>query len=154
MYAMVVLALLGADPVELKGKVVRIVDGDTIVVLVGKEQTKIRLEGIDSPESKQPFGTKAKEHLGNLCHEKEATIRVTGKDRYGRSLGIIFVGKLNVNQEMVASGNAWHFKKYSKDKELSRLEEQARMNKCGLWGGSETPIPPWEWRDQKKVKAE
>ena len=46
------------------------IDGDTIVVLEGKEQHKIRLHGIDCPERKQPFGTKSKQFTSDMCFGK------------------------------------------------------------------------------------
>ena len=65
-----------ADPPKLfTGKVVSIAHGDTITLLVGKEQHRIRLEGIDCPESRQDFGTKAKEAIAGKVFGKEVTIK-------------------------------------------------------------------------------
>lgn len=64
MFHLLILLLFAAQPAEtLVGKVVGVTDGDTITLLVDKTQVKIRLAGIDAPESKQPFGTKAKQAL-------------------------------------------------------------------------------------------
>lgn len=84
------------------GKVIKITDGDTIVVLNDKkEQIKIRLEGIDCPESKQNFGTRAKQATSDLCFGKEVLIVKSGEDRYSRTLGFVFVGDVNVNKELL-----------------------------------------------------
>jgi len=147
----ILFAILLADPVEIQGRVVSITDGDTIKVLVEKEQIVVRLEGIDAPESKQPFGTKSKEALAALCHEKNVVVRSTGKDRYGRTLGTVKVDKTDVNAEMVKTGFAWHYKQYSKDAELGKLEDSARESKLGLWADKD-PVPPWEWRKTERAR--
>lgn len=147
--ALLSLTLFTADPTEITGRVVSIADGDTITILVDKQQVKVRLEGIDAPEKGQPWGTKARERLADLVHEKTVRVVVTGKDRYGRSLGTVHVGETNVNAEMVKAGLAWHYKRFSKDREFAVLELEAREAKRGLWSDKE-PIPPWEWRSEKR----
>ena len=68
-------------------RVVGIHDGDSITVLsVEKKQIKIRLEGIDAPELKQPFGSRAKEHLSSLIMGKDVSLIVKGEDLYKRTL--------------------------------------------------------------------
>lgn len=131
-------------------KVVGIKDGDTFVLLIdGKEQT-IRLEHIDSPEKRQSFGKRAKQFASNLCFGKEVFLRKSGVDRYRRIIGeIILQDGINVNKEMVKSGMAWHFKKYSKNNDYTLLEQYARVNKLGIWSES-NPVPPWEFRKTRK----
>jgi len=142
---------LGDDPVvELRGKIVYVADGDTVGILADKETIKIRLEGIDAPESKQAFGTRSKEALAKLVAGNEVTVRITGEDRYKRTLGTIHVGQTNVNETMVEDGWAWHFKKYSKDEALAKLEVKAREAKVGLWADPK-PIPPWEFRQRQAM---
>lgn len=137
---------------EFTGKVVGVTDGDTIKVLRGKEQVKIRLEGIDCPESHQAFGTKAKDATSELAFGKTVTVRDNGKDRYGRTLAeIILPDGKSLNRELVRSGFAWWYKRYSKDESLARLEAEARKAKLGLWA-EETPTPPWEWRQTERTK--
>jgi endonuclease YncB( thermonuclease family) len=150
--AVLLTAIFAAESTEITGKVVSIADGDTCTVLIDREQVKVRLDGIDAPEKKQPFGTKSREHLAALIHEKQVRVVVTGKDRYGRSLGTIWDGKTNVNEAMVRSGLAWHYKKYSRDKRLAELEDAARKSKHGLWA-DKSPMPPWEWRAAEKDRA-
>ena len=149
--SMLAAVLFAADPTEITGKVVSIADGDTVTVLVGREQVKVRLDGIDAPEKKQPFGAKAREHLADSIHEKTVRIVISGKDRYGRSLGTVWAGQTNINEEMVKAGLAWHYKQYSKDKRLAELEADARAAKRGLWA-DKSQVPPWEWRASIKKK--
>lgn len=134
---------------EFVAKVIGVIDGDTIVILTKEnQQIKIRLDAIDCPESHQDFGNRAKQATVQLCFGKEVKIIERGKDRYGRTLGFIYVNDICVNKELIRLGMAWHYKQYNHDKELSDLENYARENKIGLWS-QPNPIPPWEFRKHK-----
>ncbi len=99
------------------------------VLTKDNKQIKIRLEGIDCPESNQDFGNRAKQAVSELCFGKEVEIVKSGVDRYGRTLGYVIVGKLNVNKELLKQGLAWHYKYYNKDEELAKLEHTASLVK-------------------------
>jgi micrococcal nuclease len=130
-------------------KVIGVTDGDTIVVLnSNNQQIKVRLEGIDCPESHQAFGDRAKQATVELCFRKEVTIQKTGVDRYGRTLGWVYVGDVCVNKQLLKLGMAWHYIQYNKDPELAKLETEAREKNIGLWS-QPNPIPSWEWRHKK-----
>lgn len=147
LFSLLLIVLTGFNQdKDFNGKVIRIVDGDTIVVLNEKKlQIKIRLEGIDCPESNQDFGTRAKQMTSELCFEKQVRVMQSGTDWYGRVLAYVYVDNLCLNEELIRQGMAWHFKKYNKDQELAQLEATARTLKVGLWA-KELPIAPWEWR--------
>jgi len=118
----------------LQGKVVGVMDGDTIKILAaGNKQFKIRLSDIDAPEKKQAFGNKAKWFLSDLVYRKNVTVQFSKKDRYKRIIGRVYVGNMDVNKELVEQGYAWVYRKYSKDSTLLRLENYARSNRLGLW---------------------
>jgi endonuclease YncB( thermonuclease family) len=136
---------------ELTGKVVHIADGDTLTILdADKMQHKIRLHGIDAPESKQAFGTKAKEALASKIHEKTVRIVWKEKDQYGRIVGDVHLGDRNINIEMVRDGFAWWYKTYApKSKTLEAAEEEAQKAKRGLWH-DKNPEPPWEFRKKER----
>ena len=124
-------------------KVVKISDGDTIAVLSGKEQTKVRLYGIDAPEKKQDYGQKSKQFLASLIAGQVVEVEPKGKDKHKRTLGIIHYKGQDINAQMVLNGYAWAYVKYSRmyvDK-----EKLPRENKRGLWQSS-NPTPPWQWR--------
>ncbi len=70
-----------------QGKVVKIADGDTLTLLVDNTQLKIRLSDIDTPERKQPFGTRAKQALSELAFGKQARVVEVTTDRYKRIVG-------------------------------------------------------------------
>ena len=124
-----------------------IADGDTLTILdAHQRQTRIRLAEIDAPESHQPFGSRAKRALSELVFGKAVRVVVIGTDRYGRTVGRIYVGALDVSAEMVR-GAAWVFVRYSRDPSLRALEQQAREARRGLWALPEAErVPPWEWR--------
>jgi endonuclease YncB( thermonuclease family) len=137
---------------EFSGRVVAVKDGDTIEVLHSFKAERIRLADIDCPEMGQPFGNRAKQLMGNLVFGKDVLIRSTGKDRYGRTIGEIFVDGMSVGEELVKNGAAWWYQKYSSNSKLSELEREARHRKCGLWV-EKNPMPPWDWRTQKKNRS-
>ena len=148
---LVITATLHAE--ELRGKVVSIADGDTITVQdADKVQHKIRLQGIDAPEKKQAFGTKSKERMSEKVGGEEVVVQWKEKDRYGRILGEVMLDKRHINLEMVQDGMAWHYTTYSKSKELTKAEAEARMGKKGLWVDKE-PVPPWEYRKTEREKS-
>jgi micrococcal nuclease len=151
--ALLVTSFLLADPPqivdEFSGKVVSVADGDTVTVLVDEVQIKVRLEGIDAPESGQSFGTRSKQALSQLVFGKVVTVKKTGSDRYGRTLGIVNVGNLDANAMMIEDGWAWHYKQYNKDPRLASLEIAARDAKRGLWEDP-SPLAPWEFRARKR----
>lgn len=127
----------------LSGKVVSIHDGDTITVLQGKQQAKIRLYGIDAPELKQPYGKKSKQFLANLIAGEVVEVDENGEDRYKRTIGTVYLGGIDINAQMVANGYAWAYRKFSK--KYTAQESQAKKQRLGLWRDKE-PVPPWEWR--------
>lgn len=124
-------------------KVIKISDGDTITVLSGKEQTKVRLYGIDAPEKKQDYGQKSRQFLASLIAGQVVEVEPKGKDRYKRTLGIVHYKGQDINAQMVLNGYAWAYVKYSRI--YVDQEKTARENKRGLWQSSD-PTPPWEWR--------
>ena len=140
----------------LTGRVVRVTDGDTIVVLdTNNAQHKIRLQGIDAPERKQAYGTKSKEHLSDSVAGKFVVVEYEKRDRYERILGKVLLSNQDMNLEQVKAGLAWHYKKYQdeqtlNDRELySEIEIEAREAKRGLWA-DRNPVSPWEYRKAKR----
>lgn len=149
-----IICSLGLCAETLNGYVVGVSDGDTVKVLdASKTQHRIRLLGIDAPESKQAFGQKSKQYLSSLIFNKNVSITYKEKDQYGRILGTIFYENENINLKMVQAGLAWHYVYFAKDnKELAEAEAAARKEKLGLWVDP-NPMPPWDFRRQKKNNA-
>lgn len=142
------LAFCASATEPFPAKVVAITDGDTLKVLTAdNEQINIRLSEIDTPERKQPWGSRAKQALSDPAFGKAVTVLPVTKDRYGRLVAHIEADGVSVSHELVRTGNAWVYGRYMKDESLLDLEAAARREKLGLWRLAETDqIPPWEWR--------
>ena len=125
-----------------------VVDGDTIKGNIDSKRITIRLVEIDAPEMDQPFGVESKRFLEKLIENKKVTLIAEGKDRYGRTLGELFVNKNNINEKMVKSGFAWVYDKYVKSSLLYSYQDEAKSKTLGIWQ-SENPIAPWVWRRKK-----
>lgn len=149
------LIAFGASAEQLTGKVVGITDGDTLTLLTeSKQPVKVRLAEIDTPESGQPYGSRARQALSDLAFGKQARVAVTDRDRYGRTVGRVYVGEKDVNAELVRQGAAWVYRQYAHDKALFTLEEEARRMQRGLWALPEAQqVPPWEWRRAGKQSS-
>ncbi len=147
---LLLLATLTAQAATFTGKVVGVSDGDTITVLAaGNKQFKIRLLAIDTPESGQAYGDKAKQALSKKVFGQFVQVHWEKQDMYKRVLGNITIGKRWINYEMVAEGWAWHYKQYDKDKRFADAEVKAKAARKGLWAGPD-PVAPWDWRREKK----
>lgn len=131
------------------GLVVAIADGDTLTVLNEDfQQVKVRLGEIDAPEKKQPFGSRSRQSLGELCHEKRAQVRVIDVDRYKRIVGRVSCAGVDANAAQVRRGMAWVYDRYARDKTLYRLQDEARSSERGPWA-DRNPIAPWDWRGRR-----
>lgn len=128
----------------LSGKVISVHDGDTITILQDKQQIKVRLFGIDAPELKQPYGKKSKQFLSNLIVGQIVEVEENGNDRYGRTIGTVYLNGDDINAQMVENGYAWAYRRFTK--KYTPQESTAKFEKRGLW--RDDPIPPWEWRKQ------
>ncbi|XP_020578149.1 probable staphylococcal-like nuclease CAN1 [Phalaenopsis equestris] len=110
---------------------------------------RIRLRGIDAPESSMPYGKEAKEELVKLVQGKRVKVYVYGDDRYGRCVGDIYCNGTFVQEKLLRRGCAWHYNAYDKRPELAAWEKEAREAGIGLWAVA-NPEKPWEWRKNKK----
>jgi endonuclease YncB( thermonuclease family) len=138
-------AIAHAD--DLKGKP-RVIDGDTIWI----GPTKIRLHGIDAPESKQTCkksdgtdyrcGEMATSALTEIIETHWITCKGKTVDRYKRRIAVCYAGPYDINAEMVRRGWALAYRRYSKD--YVDEEKDARSRKVGMWQGEF--MKPWEWR--------
>ena len=147
---LLLLATLTTQAATFTGKVVGVSDGDTITVLYqGNKQFKIRLLAIDTPESGQAYGDKAKQALSKKVFGQFVQVHWEKQDMYKRVLGNITIGQRWINYEMVAEGWAWHYKQYDKDKRFAEAEVKAKAARKGLWAGP-NPVAPWDWRREKK----
>lgn len=147
--ALLLLLVLGCDArggeQMLKGKAVRIMDGDTFEMLLGKRTEKVRLNHIDAPEKNQAYGNVSRQALAAMIFGKVVHVRYNQRDRYGRILGLVTVNGTDVNLHMVETGMAWHFVRYSSDPAFAAAERKARLQHMGIWSEPH-PIAPWNFR--------
>ena len=148
------------NPTILKGyQAVKVSDGDTMNVQKvenGKftgEVIKIRMFGIDAPEKTQDYGAESRQALEKLVIGKNLSVEVKNKDRYGRTVAIIYADGKNVNEEMVKTGNAWWYQEYAKkDAQFEEYQENAKQKKLGLFS-RKGYTEPWNYRKEKKAAA-
>ncbi|PIA58107.1 hypothetical protein AQUCO_00500206v1 [Aquilegia coerulea] len=112
---------------------------------------RIRLRGIDAPESSMPFGKEAKDEMTKLVQGKCLRVLVYGEDRYNRYVGDIYCNNKFVQESMLKKGLVWHYTAYDKRPELASWEKAARTARVGLWSSS-NPEEPWEWRKKRRNK--
>jgi endonuclease YncB( thermonuclease family) len=141
---------LANPPKKVKGKVVRIIDGDTFELLVDKTTYKIRLSAIDAPEKGQDYYEKSRQALANLCFNKTVTVELLRQDRYQRWIGEVYSANGQyINGRMISDGYAWHYAKYANSAPLAAAQATAKRKKLGLWAHG-NPIAPWEFRSEKR----
>lgn len=139
---------------RIQARVVRVSDGDTVVISTGpnRKNERVRLYGIDAPETKQPYGAESKSYLQRRIHSQLVTVEFNERDHYGRIVGRIFFNGKDINLEMIQQGWAWCYRQYCKDPAYARAEEAAKQARIGIWRSSAPPTPPWEFRRQKRNK--
>ena len=150
--AVALVAAFAASGKTLEGEVTRVSDGDTIWVKGNGEQgkgVKVRLDRIDAPESKQDYGFEAKEYLNGRIGGKTVKVEWEKKDQFGRILGLVYLDGADINLEMVATGNAWHYAHFDQTPEYAEAEKVAREKRLGLWA-DESPINPYDFRQGRK----
>ena len=130
-------------------------DGDTITVREGIQRIKVRLACIDAPETSQsPYGMESRRALqGLLPIGSEVTLKTKAVDRYGRSVAEVLKGATNINQQQVASGNAfvyWQYISGCDRQTYSRLENNARLKGAGVWSVTGGIQRPWDYRHGRR----
>ena len=138
----------------ITARVVGVADGDSITVLApGNTQVKIRLHGIDCPESGQAFGKKAKQFTSSQCYGTTIQYRQVDIDRYGRTVATVFLEDgTELNLAILKAGFGWHYRRYSDRQDYADAEEAARRAGIGLWADKD-PTPPWEWRRERRNRS-
>jgi endonuclease YncB( thermonuclease family) len=150
------ISLLGfcliCQATDLKGKVLWLYDGDSFKMETAERKiVQVRLYGIDAPEKGQPGSRMALKAMIKLLKNKSVRVVKVDTDKYNRIVGKVYLDKLYVNLWVLDKGYAWHFKFFSKDKDLSKAESEAKQAKRGIWNLSNN-IPPWRFRKMNAVK--
>jgi endonuclease YncB( thermonuclease family) len=153
---------------EIIGRVVAVIDGDTIDILNGDKKTiRIRLNGIDAPERDQPFGNNAKQYLSREISGKIVRVVKRDVDPSGSTIGDVYLSAnvaysnpanvnlpdMFLNRELVSRGLAWHDRQSSDDQRLTDDEDRAKAKGLGLWSDPRR-IAPWKWRKMSEAKRD
>jgi endonuclease YncB( thermonuclease family) len=153
--ALIAIALMlmtsATNAATLTGHVVGITDGDTLTLLVDRQQYKIRIAGIDAPERHQAWGDKSKLNISRLSFNQTAVADCPKVDRWGRQICKVTVNAVDLGLEQIKDGMAWWYKKYAKEQTTDdrsvyeNAELMAQLRRLGLWGDT-NPMPPWDFR--------
>lgn len=143
-----------SDSTSQVAQVVSTGDGDTLGLKQNGKTVTVRLGCIDAPESKQlPWGQQSATRLKQLLPAGQTVrLRVIASDRYGRTVGEVFVGNRNINLAMVKEGFAVVYNDYlsgcptTKNLYLA-AENQAKSQRLGFWNQAK-PVMPWDYRKQ------
>lgn len=132
---------------EAAVQVVRVIDGDTLDVLVQGRLTKVRLFGVDAPELNQPFGKEARQATVDLLRGQAVEIETSRTDEHGRRVARVRAAGVDVATKLVEQGAAWWSPEYApKERGLAAAERSARDRRMGLWSHVDA-VAPWDWRD-------
>ena len=136
---------------ELHGKVVHVMDGDSMTLRTDDGNVGVRTFGVDCPERGMPFSARAKTFTSGLVGNRDVTVVVHDVDRYGRIVGDVKLADgRSLGRELLREGLAWYYRRYANDPDYEKLESDARAAKRGLWS-EPSPIPPWKFRADRRA---
>ncbi len=139
---------------KIFGHVIEVTSGDKLTLLDTSLAThKVRLIGIDAPESSQPYSKESQAKLFSLIHGKKVVVITNNRSHSNVLIGKVLLNKKDINLEQIKHGMAWTSYNYAK--ELSYVDQesyvnsqlQAKNKKLGLWHDS-CPIEPWMYRQK------
>lgn len=134
-----------------EGKVVKVLDGDSLNIIQQGKEVRIRLAEIDAPEHSQPFWKQSRQALESYVSGKNVSVEEFDRDQYGRIVGHVYFGDTWVNGKLVQQGYAYVYDRYAVSKKLYQYQAQAKENKVGVWKLPESQrVKPWDWRKKTK----
>jgi endonuclease YncB( thermonuclease family) len=152
LWSLVLCPLVTAIAQATEVRVVRVVDGDTVVVADAQSlNLKVRLHAIDAPECGMPFGPQAQAFLEELILGRTVQMEAKGRDRYNRTVATLSKGGHDVGMAMISAGWAWHDERYAGrwsaagTDPYAAAQRAARDKTYGLWAAAK-PSAPWRWR--------
>ncbi|MCS3651940.1 endonuclease YncB(thermonuclease family) [Salinibacter ruber] len=133
-------------PDTFRFSVSKVKDGDTVVV-EGKngDTTAVRVWGIDAPEPPEPCGPAATDVARQIVGGGTVTVEVMDEGPYGRIIGRVQKGDVDLAASLALSGYAWHSRRYPTSRQIREAEQKARQGARGLWA-QDNPVPPWQHR--------
>ena len=148
--------VLGCGPAAsqtvLRGTVLEVKDGDSLVVRLESGPVEVRLHAADAPEYDQPGGRQAQAALRQrLPRGAVVTLEPVEQDRYSRLVATVFEDEQNVDQWLVREGHAWAYRYHTDNAEYCVLEDEARRAQRGVWAlPAAQRVAPWDWRARKR----
>lgn len=131
-----------------EGKVVKVLDGDSLNIIQKGKEVRIRLAEIDAPEHGQPFWKQSRQALDSYVFDKNVSVEEFDRDQYGRIVGHVYLNDTWVNGKLVQQGYAYVYDRYAISKKLYQYQAQAEKNKVGIWRLPESQrVKPWDWRE-------
>lgn len=135
---------------SFEARCVKVYDGDTIEVMAGGPKSlRVRLHAIDAPEKGQPFSNVARKRTRELTEGKRVRVEVRDQDQYDRLVARIYVDGIDLSEQLIREGLAWHYTRYSSEIALGQAQREARRTHRGLWQDPD-PEPPWEFRRRRR----
>ncbi|MEY4931829.1 MAG: hypothetical protein RLZZ403_149 [Pseudomonadota bacterium] len=147
----------GGAQAPWSARVIRVRDGDSLLVRAGGRDVEVRLADVDAPERGQPHADQARKALIDLLQRRDVMVEVLDTDTYKRKVARVrrVPDGLDINAEVVRAGNAWVFRRYLRDPSLLALEDSARERRAGLWALPEDQrIPPWTYRERERRRPD
>jgi micrococcal nuclease len=146
-------AVVASGPAWEVARVTRVVDGDTYEVLVGGQLVRVRLLGVDAPESGQPFGPQASDSARVVLQGRVVRLRRVSTDLYGRALGNLALPSgtarpaAALDSLLVMRGWAWASDPNHQWAQREAQQQAAQAARRGLWKcGTDAAVPPKVWR--------
>jgi endonuclease YncB( thermonuclease family) len=136
----------------LTGTLDSVIKGDTLTIIHQGKIVEIRLFGIDTPEPAQAFGQIARNFTGGKAAKGEIRVEPIAKDDAGRTVAMVFVNGINLNEQIISQGFGWVYRQHCKKRlcaDWLQLESNAKASQKGLWADA-NPIPPWEYRQKQR----
>lgn len=150
-------AVLPELPKQMQVRVIDINDGDTITVMDSKQKSyTVQLDGIDAPETGQPYGEASKKHLERRILKKNVVL-MWHKTKDGALIAKVLLNNGDINLLQLRTGSAWLTKNItvniggSDTGRYASAQAHAKEKQLGLWR-DENAISPWDWRAQHEVK--
>lgn len=136
---------------QFNGRVVKIIDGDSLLVSAANKTIEVRLYGVDCPEYNQPFSKVIKRFVRKNVLAEKVTVSPEYYDSYGRLVAIVAKGSWVLNSKLVSSGYAWVYPQFCR-KEVCKSwkidQKRAEEEQKGIWS-KEKQVPPWKWKRMK-----
>ncbi len=145
-----------ANAEAITGTIDSVIKGDSISIISKGKEVEVRLFGIDTPEKTQAFGQDARNFTGSMASGKEIRVTPITKDPDGRTVAMVFVNGVNLNEQIIKQGFGWVSLQYCRERfcaDWLKLQLIAKASQKGLWADAH-PIPPWEYRQNRRNSSE